>query len=61
MIDTFISGNNFLQWRKKMILKGGRKVDLDWLLDIAGGISWEKLQQIILNPEQSFFFGNSNG
>ena len=55
MIDTFISGSNFLQWRKKMIMRGGRKVDFDWLIDIAGGVSWGKLQQIILNPEKSFF------
>ena len=34
-----------------MILKGGRKVDFDWLLDIAAGISWSMLQNIILNPE----------
>ena len=34
-----------------MILQGGRKVDLDWLLDIAAGVSWSKLQSIILNPD----------
>ncbi len=34
-----------------MILKGGRKVDFDWLLDMAAGVSWGKLQKIILNPE----------
>ena len=28
---------------KKMLLEGGRKVDIDWLLDIAAGISWTKL------------------
>ena len=54
MIDNFISGNTFLKWRKIMILKGGRKVDFDWLLDIAAGVSWRKLQNIILNPEQCF-------
>ena len=54
MNDNFISGNIFLEWRKKMILKGGRKVDFDWLLDIAAGVSWSKLQNIILNPEQCF-------
>ncbi len=37
-----------------MILKGGRKVDFDWLLDIAAGVSWGKLQNIILNPDQFF-------
>ena len=52
MIDNFFSGDTFLKWRKKMILKGGRKVDFDWLLDFAGGISWSKLQNIILNPEK---------
>ena len=46
-----VKGNVFLQWRKKMISKGGRKVDFDWLLDISAGVSWIKLQNIILNPE----------
>ena len=50
MILFSISGNTFLQWRKKMILQGGRKVDFDWLLDIAAGVTWSKLQNIILNP-----------
>ena len=54
MIPNSINGNTFLQWRKEMILKGGRKVDFDWLLDIAAGISWSELQNIILNPENSF-------
>ena len=51
MVDNCIFGNTFLEWRKKMIFKGGRKVDFDWLLDIAAGVSWSKLQSIILNPE----------
>jgi len=54
MSSQFIDGKNFLQWRREMLLKGGKKVDFDWLLDIAGGINWTKLQKIILNPE--FFF-----
>ena len=55
MPSNSINGNTFLQWRKKMISKGGRKVDFDWLLDIAAGVSWSKLQNIILNPENSLF------
>ncbi len=51
MIFKAITGGAFLQWRKKMLLKGGRKVDFDWLLDIAAGVCWGKLQSIILNPE----------
>ena len=57
MLDNLIAGNTFLKWRKKMILKGGRKVDFDWLLDIAAGVTWSKLQNIILNPEQFFSLG----
>ena len=51
MIPKSLDGIAFLQWRKKMILRGGRKVDFDWLLDIAAGVSWSNLQNIILNPE----------
>ena len=51
MIGNYISGNTFLHWRREMILKGGRKVDFDWLLDIAARVSWSQLQNIILNPE----------
>ena len=54
MIDNLIPGETFLKWRKKMILKGGKKVDFDWLLDIGAGVSWSNLQNIILNPEQCF-------
>ena len=54
MASFSMAGKNFLDWRKKMLLKGGRKVDFDWLLDIAGGLSWSELQKIILNPE--FYF-----
>jgi release factor glutamine methyltransferase len=51
MIFNPIAGDNFLQWRRKMISQGGRKVDFDWLLDMAAGVSWSKLQSIILNPK----------
>ena len=51
MIIKSITGEAFLQWRKKMILKGGRRVDFDWLLDIAAGVSWSDLQKIILHPD----------
>ncbi len=54
IMNNSIIGNKFLQWRKKMIQKGGRKVDFDWLLDIAGGVSWGTLQKIVLNPDLFF-------
>ena len=52
MILNSVTGKTFLKWRKEMILKGGRKVDFDWLLDVAAGVSWSMLQNIILNPEK---------
>ena len=55
MIFKSIPGDAFLKWRKKMIMIGGRKVDFDWLLDIAAGVSWSKLQGIILNPDQYIY------
>ena len=51
MVLNSIEGNSFLEWRKDMILEGGRKVDFDWLLDMAAGVSWGMLQKIILNPD----------
>jgi len=45
-----VSGQEFLLWRRKLLSKGGRPVDLDWLLDIAGGVRWSKLQKIYLDP-----------
>ncbi len=54
MISNTVDGKTFLQWRKKMILRGGRKVDFDWLLEFAAGVPWIELQNIFLNPDQNF-------
>ena len=51
MMFKSITGEAFLKWRRKMIMLGGRKVDFDWLLYMAAGVSWAKLQSIILNPK----------
>ena len=51
---NLVNGNTFLKWRREMLVKGGRKVDLDWLLHIKAGVSWGMLQNIILNPENFF-------
>ena len=42
-----------------MIFKGGNKADFDWLLDMAGGVSWSRLQSIILNPGSNIFLESS--
>ena len=52
MMFKSIPGDAFLKWRRKMIMLGVRKVDFDWLLSMAAGVSWAKLQSIILNPEK---------
>ncbi len=45
-----ISGNELFLWRKSLLAKGGRSVDLDWLLDIGGGLRWSSLQKLYLKP-----------
>ncbi|WP_269622396.1 peptide chain release factor N(5)-glutamine methyltransferase [Prochlorococcus marinus] len=45
-LDTFYSSKQILNWRRDQLLKGGRAVDLDWLLDIGGGLGWSTVQKI---------------
>jgi release factor glutamine methyltransferase len=40
------------QWRAEQLRLGGRPVDLDWLLDLAGGLPWSELQQLRLEPRR---------
>ena len=47
-----LSGEELLLWRKKLLLKGGSSADLDWLLDIGGGLRWSTLQQIHIDPNR---------
>ncbi len=47
------NGKEILLWRRKLLLKGGRFVDLDWLLDIEGGLNWSSLQQIRIDPSRA--------
>lgn len=48
-----LSGKEFFQWRKKLLSKGGREVDFDWLIDICGGLRWSTLQKLHLDPSRS--------
>ncbi|MEB3264687.1 MAG: peptide chain release factor N(5)-glutamine methyltransferase [Synechococcus sp.] len=47
-----IPGEVLLQWRRQQLQQGGRAVDLDWLLDQAGGLAWSDLQGLRLHPER---------
>ena len=37
--EQFLAGNDLLAWRRRQLRRGGRSVDLDWLLDLGGSCS----------------------
>tara|TARA_Y100001968_G_scaffold315285_1_gene341703 strand:+ start:625 stop:1497 length:873 start_codon:yes stop_codon:yes gene_type:complete len=41
-----------LTWRRLLLTNGGNQSELDWLLDIGGGLSWVDLQKLYLFPEE---------
>lgn len=45
-----ISGEFLLTWRRARLREGGAPAELDWLLDMAGGVSWPSLQLLRLQP-----------
>ena len=47
-----IGGEALLAWRRHQLSGGGRAVDFDWLLDLAGGVGWAELQRLRLSPER---------
>ncbi len=47
------SGQELLNWRRKLLGEGGRAVDLDWLLDLQGGLSWSSMQKLYFDPYRS--------
>jgi release factor glutamine methyltransferase len=54
-----ILGDELLAWRRGLLRLGGAAVDLDWLLEMAGGLSWSRLQSVYLHPERSLRMGAS--
>lgn len=48
-----ISAEDLLRWRRSLLREGGRSADLDWLLDLAGGLPWSRLQALWLHPCRS--------
>lgn len=47
-----ITGSVLLAWRRDQLLAGGRPAELDWLLDLAGGVAWQQLQALRLQPHR---------
>ena len=48
-----LEGASLLSWRRRQLQRGGRRVDLDWLLDLAGGLSWSSLQRLLVEPQRT--------
>ena len=46
-------GGQLLAWRRRQLQRGGQQVDLDWLLDLAGGLAWADLQKLLVDSERS--------
>lgn len=47
-----ITGGELLAWRRQQLQGGGQAADLDWLLDLAGGVGWQQLQSLRLDPKR---------
>ncbi|MCS5697817.1 peptide chain release factor N(5)-glutamine methyltransferase [Cyanobium sp. FGCU-52] len=45
-----LTAEELLVWRRVLLAEGGRPADLDWLLDLAGGLPWRELQALRLHP-----------
>lgn len=46
-----INATELLHWRRGQLRAGGNAADLDWLLDLAGGVSWSRQQRLRLEPQ----------
>jgi release factor glutamine methyltransferase len=46
-----LAAPELLRWRRQQLMAGGEESQLDWLLDLEGGVSWQALQKLRLDPE----------
>ncbi|MCP9851156.1 peptide chain release factor N(5)-glutamine methyltransferase [Cyanobium sp. Morenito 9A2] len=49
---TAVVGTELLAWRRRLLAGGGGAAELDWLLDLAGGLPWVALQRLWLEPKR---------
>ena len=47
-----LDGEQWLAWRRRQLALGGSPAAFDWLVDLAGGLSWQRQQQLRLHPQQ---------
>lgn len=49
-----LSAESLLAWRRALLAaSGGEAAQLDWLLDLEGGLPWPQLQALHLHPQRS--------
>ncbi|AII47592.1 N5-glutamine S-adenosyl-L-methionine-dependent methyltransferase [Synechococcus sp. KORDI-52] len=51
--STTLAGTDLLTWRRQQLARGGAAADLDWLIDLAGGVRWTSLQRLLLDPART--------
>ena len=59
MESASCSGQELLAWRRRQLLRGGRAVDLDWLLAMEANLSWAELQRLRILPESTASLASS--
>ena len=47
-----VAVTDLLQWRRQQLERGGQPSELDWLLDLEGGLPWQMQQHLRLHPEE---------
>ena len=52
-VSITLAGTELLTWRRQQLARGGAAADLDWLLDLAGGVRWANLQRLLLDPSRT--------
>ncbi len=53
-LEESFSGKEILNWRKVQLSKGGSRLELDWLLDIGGGLGSSELVKLKLFQNRKF-------
>ncbi|QEY32111.1 peptide chain release factor N(5)-glutamine methyltransferase [Synechococcus sp. RSCCF101] len=48
-----LEAERLLAWRRRLLRDGGSPAELDWLLDLAGGLGWRDLQHLHLDPART--------
>lgn len=46
-----VTGSELLDWRRRLLARGGAASDFDWLLDLGGGLRWSQLQSLWCHPQ----------